>query len=100
MKRLTEIILTVAVILVMSFITGQCYGEQVIYGCYNQKTGALRIVNSLTQCSRNETRISWNQTGGNAWSLTGNSGTDPVNNFLGTTDSQALEGRVNNIRAL
>ena len=36
----------------------------------------------------------------NAWSLTGNAGTNPTMNFLGTTDNQALELRVNNTRAL
>lgn len=34
------------------------------------------------------------------WSLNGNSGTSPTYNFLGTTDDQALEFRVNNTRAL
>jgi hypothetical protein len=38
--------------------------------------------------------------GGSGWSLTGNAGTNPTTNFLGTTDSQALELRVNNARAL
>jgi hypothetical protein len=33
------------------------------------------------------------------WSLTGNSGTNPASNFIGTTDGQALEFRVNNARA-
>ena len=37
---------------------------------------------------------------GNAWSLTGNSGTTPGTNFLGTTDDQALELHVNGTRAL
>ncbi|MCR4404609.1 MAG: tail fiber domain-containing protein [Candidatus Acetothermia bacterium] len=37
---------------------------------------------------------------GGAWSLTGNAGTDPTTNFLGTTDNVALEIRVNNYRAL
>ncbi len=37
---------------------------------------------------------------GNAWSLTGNSGTTPGANFVGTTDNQALEFRVNNTRTL
>ncbi len=35
-----------------------------------------------------------------AWSLTGNAGTTPGANFLGTTDNQALELKVNNARAL
>ncbi|MBC7228303.1 MAG: hypothetical protein H5T61_13910, partial [Thermoflexales bacterium] len=34
------------------------------------------------------------------WRLTGNSGTNPTTHFLGTTDNQALEVRVNNARAL
>ena len=33
------------------------------------------------------------------WSLTGNSGTDPAENFLGTTDNQPLKFRVNNLPA-
>ena len=31
------------------------------------------------------------------WNLTGNSGTNPSNNFIGTTDSQSLEFRTNNL---
>ncbi len=36
--------------------------------------------------------------GGTGWSLTGNAGTVPGTNFLGTTDNQALEIKVNNLR--
>lgn len=36
--------------------------------------------------------------GGTGWSLTGNAGTVPGTNFLGTTDNQALEIKVNNQR--
>ncbi|MFO7917183.1 MAG: tail fiber domain-containing protein [Anaerolineae bacterium] len=36
----------------------------------------------------------------NAWRLTGNSGTDASVNFLGTTDNEPLELRVNDARAL
>ncbi len=38
--------------------------------------------------------------GGSGWSLTGNAGTNPSTNFLGTTDNQALELRVDDARAL
>ena len=38
--------------------------------------------------------------GGDFWSLAGNSSTNPAANFLGTTDNQALELRVNSARAL
>jgi len=37
---------------------------------------------------------------GNAWRISGNAGTTPGTHFLGTTDNQALELRVNNQRAL
>jgi len=36
----------------------------------------------------------------NAWSLIGNSGTNPTNNFLGTTDAQDLRIRTSNIERL
>jgi hypothetical protein len=38
--------------------------------------------------------------GGGVWSLTGNSGTTPGTNFVGTTDNQPLELKVNGQRAL
>jgi hypothetical protein len=38
--------------------------------------------------------------GGDSWSLTGNAGTSPGTDFLGTTDNQALELRVYSARAL
>ena len=38
--------------------------------------------------------------GGDAWLLTGNAGTTPGTNFLGTADNQALELKVNRARAL
>ncbi len=37
---------------------------------------------------------------GSDWSLTGNSGTNPATDFLGTTDNRALNLRVNNARGL
>ena len=46
----------------------------------------------------------WNQTGvwtgGDYWALAGNAGTTPGSHFLGTTDNQPLEVRVNGSRAL
>ena len=35
-----------------------------------------------------------------AWSLTGNAGTNPATNFIGTTDNNAFEVRVNNTRVM
>jgi hypothetical protein len=37
---------------------------------------------------------------GNAWKISGNAGTSPGTHFLGTADNQALELKVNGIRAL
>jgi hypothetical protein len=48
----------------------------------------------------NNIEISSTGGGGPGWSLTGNSGTTPGVNFVGTTDNQALEIKVNNTRAL
>ena len=36
--------------------------ESVIYGCYHQPKGELRIVASFDQCKQNEVPIFWNQT--------------------------------------
>ncbi len=37
--------------------------------------------------------------GGNGWTLTGNAGTNPATNFLGTTDNQPLTFKINNTKA-
>lgn len=47
----------------------------------------------------------WNRSGtwsggGDGWSLTGNAGTNPASNFLGTSDDQPLVVKVNGQRAL
>ncbi len=42
--------------------------------------------------------LSW-ASAGNNWSLTGNAGTDPATNFIGTTDAQPLIFKVNNVQA-
>lgn len=39
---------------------------------------------------------SWQTLAGTGWGLTGNSGTNPSNNFMGTTDNQSLVFKVNN----
>ncbi len=36
----------------------------------------------------------------NAWSLTGNAGTNPTTQFLGTSDAQPLVVRTNNLERL
>jgi hypothetical protein len=59
---LKTIIVTMAIAILTS--TCPCFGaDQVINGCYSNKTGALRYVTSSTPCKNGETRIFWNQAG-------------------------------------
>jgi trimeric autotransporter adhesin len=69
------------------------------------KAGTVALPNIPSGSTATEVLV-WN--GGNvqrrsaeglAWLLTGNSGTDPAVNFLGTTDAQPLVIRTNNTRA-
>ena len=38
-------------------------GNGVIHGCYRNSDGSLRVVNDPTSCKRDETALSWSQTG-------------------------------------
>lgn len=55
--------LMVAALLVVAagFVAAQ--DSTVINGCYDKKTGALRVVASLSSCKNGETSITWNQVG-------------------------------------
>src|SRR5215208_3773519 len=55
------------------------------------------MVNMGTAAAPNWQALAGNSSSG--WSLTGNSGTNPANQFVGTTDNQPLRFRVNNIKA-
>ncbi|MDE3212561.1 MAG: tail fiber domain-containing protein, partial [Bacteroidota bacterium] len=64
----------------------------------NNSTGdiySLPTVNNATLVTNGTGIPSWS-TSGTGWSLTGNSGTTTGTNFLGTTDGNALEFKVNN----
>ena len=63
--------------------------------CGNGQVAKWNNTTSQWECGNDETSA-----GGGGWSLTGNAGANPATNFLGTTDDQALELRVNNARAL
>lgn len=56
------------------------------------------MINLGTPAAPNFQRVTGNGSNG-AWSLTGNSGTNPANQFIGTTDNQPLRFRINNIQA-
>jgi len=64
--------------------------------CSNGQVAKWNSTTSQWECGNDNT----GGVGGDFWSLTGNAGTNPTTNFLGTTDNQALELRVNNTRAL
>jgi hypothetical protein len=79
------------------------YAPQTVVNTINGLSGAVTLAEgtnvTITPSGQTLTIAS---TGGAAsgWSLTGNSGTTPGTNFLGTTDNQALELKVNGARAL
>lgn len=56
-KIILAIILSVAVI-VITEMPCQAQGK-LIYGCYGDKSGNLRIVGNLNECKKNEVPISW-----------------------------------------
>ncbi|MCZ8197918.1 MAG: tail fiber domain-containing protein [Flavobacterium sp.] len=64
--------------------------------------GNLRMVDGnqaigkILTCDANGT-ATWQNPAVNAWGLIGNSGTNPIANFIGTTDNQSLAFRTNNI---
>lgn len=57
------------------------------------------MMNIGTSVAPNWQPVASNGNGGGGWNLTGNAGTNPANQFVGTTDNQALHFRVNNIQA-
>jgi hypothetical protein len=68
-------------------------GEKLtVAGVIHSTTGGFRFPDGTIQTTA--------ATGAAGWALTGNAGTNPATNFLGTTDNIALEIRVNNARAL
>jgi hypothetical protein len=51
------------VIMVIIIWTSSQGAENMIYGCYQGRTGLLRIVSDLSKCKKTEIPISWNQAG-------------------------------------
>jgi hypothetical protein len=74
-------------------------------GSVNVGVDPTQIQSRVTgTCSGDQALQSVDQVGtvgcGSFWSLTGNAGTDPSTDFVGTTDSQPLNLKVNGARAL
>jgi hypothetical protein len=59
--------------------------------------GALAANSVLTSDALGN--ATWQPSSLSGWSLTGNAGTNPANNFIGTTDNQPFTIRVNNLKA-
>lgn len=71
-------------------------GSDIIY-TLPATAGSAGQVLSIASVSGTGVTLQWSSAGGGSgWLLTGNSGTDPNTNFLGTTDNQPLAIRVNN----
>src|SRR6478672_3732640 len=56
----------------------------------------IRFTGSVTDVLRGDGTFGAAPTGPAAWSLTGNAGTSPATNFIGTTDAEPLYFKVNN----
>jgi len=62
-------------------------------------TGQVLSATAITGAGPYAVTLGWANGGGNAWNLTGNSGTTFGTNFIGTTDNVDLQFRVNNGQA-
>ena len=62
MKKVTVGLMLIVALLVITEMPCQAQGE-VIYGCYGEKSGDLRVVGNLNECKKNEVPIYWNQIG-------------------------------------
>ena len=77
------------------------YAPQTVVNTVNGLSGTVTLApgTNVTITPSGQTLTIAASGGAPAWSLTGNSGTTPGTNFLGTTDNQALELKVNGARA-
>jgi hypothetical protein len=63
------------------------------------RVGSCAVGSSIRSVNADGTVVCQTDTTGSGWELAGNAGTNPATNFIGTTDNQAFELRVNNLRA-
>jgi hypothetical protein len=63
-------------------------------------TGACAPASSIRIVNQDGSVVCQPDTTGADWGLAGNAGTNPATNFIGTTDNQPFELRVNNTRAV
>ena len=62
MKKVTVGLMLIVAVLVITEMPCQSQGK-VIYGCYGEKNGDLRVVGNLEECKNKEVPIYWNQMG-------------------------------------
>ncbi|HNX90143.1 MAG TPA: tail fiber domain-containing protein, partial [Paludibacteraceae bacterium] len=79
---------------------GETYADDVLtlYGTQGMRIAPNGNYGTAGQVLTSDgTYASWaNPSGGSGWALTGNAGTSPSTNFVGTTDAQELTFRTNN----
>lgn len=94
------------------YIANTNTSNPLLYGEFDNallRVGGRLKINNVPDGSSTDSLLVWNNTdslvkkiafGGAGWLLSGNAGTNPANNFIGTTDSQALVLRTNNIERM
>ncbi len=65
-------------------------------GSVTNEIQTLSILGNTVSLSNGGGDIALPDNSGNTWNILGNSGTNPATNFIGTTDNQPLQFRVNN----
>lgn len=71
--------------------------SRVTVSSYGKNAGGDSTILLLSNGTRYAAKDSVGGGGSSGWSLTGNAGTNPSTNFLGTTDNQPLKFRTNNV---
>jgi hypothetical protein len=92
--RLTpaNVIVTLALILAATGFAAAAVPDAggVIHGCYQKKTGVLRVIGAGKRCAKGEKPISWNQQGRRG--RDGSDGTNGTNGANGTPGTPGING--------
>jgi hypothetical protein len=92
--RLTyaNVVVTLALILAMTGFAAAAIPDAggAIHGCYQKRTGVLRVIGAGRRCSKGEKPISWNQQGPRG--RDGSNGTNGTNGSNGTPGTPGING--------
>jgi hypothetical protein len=92
--RLTyaNVVVTLALILAMTGFAAAAIPDAggAIHGCYQKRTGVLRVIGAGKKCLKGETAISWNQQGPRG--SDGKNGTNGTNGSNGTPGTPGTPG--------